>query len=336
MPHSSDPKLLQEGLDRLAALPELRMAVVGDCMIDRFIRGQVDRVSPEAPVPVVHVRSEEERLGGAANVAGNAVALGAGVELFALAGEDPAADRLVGLLDKAQIGHAGVLRSPRRCTTMKTRILAGGQQVVRIDRESTGELPEEDGQELMSRLEKAGPFDAVVVSDYGKGVVDEALMDLMRRWHDTGSVIVVDPKQGNFELYRGVTAITPNEKEAAGACHAKIDGREDAAQVATQLMQRLQTDMILLTRGENGICLLEGEAEVHHIPTEARQVYDVTGAGDTVIAGFTALLAAGASPGLAARLANAAAGVAVATLGTATVNAEALRLAWRRRMEAWS
>lgn len=332
MPHSVDPTVLQEGLARLARLSALRIAVVGDCMIDRFVRGQVDRVSPEAPVPVVHVGSEEERLGGAANVAANAVALGAKVDLFALAGEDPAAERLSALLEKAGIVQTGVVRSAMRCTTMKTRILAGGQQIVRIDRESTGALGERDRHSLLDRLEAAGPFAAVVVSDYGKGVIDEELMQRLRQWHDDGVVVVVDPKQGNFELYRGVSAITPNEKEAAGACHAKIEGAEDAARVGAELMHRLGTDMILLTRGENGICLLHGDEAPRHIPTEARQVFDVTGAGDTVIAGFTALLAAGASPELAARMANAAAGVAVATLGTATIDAATLAQAWRRRM----
>jgi rfaE bifunctional protein kinase chain/domain len=217
---------------------------------------------------------------------------------------------------------------------MKTRIMAGGQQVVRIDRESTGVLDPRDRDALLRGLEEAGPFSAVVVSDYGKGVVGEELMDLMRRWHDDGSVVVVDPKQGNFELYRGVSAITPNEKEAAGACHAKIEGSDDAARVGQELMTRLGTDMILLTRGENGICLIQENEETRHIPTEARQVFDVTGAGDTVIAGFTALLAAGATPELAARMANAAAGVAVATLGTATVDAATLAAAWKRRMES--
>jgi len=158
-------------------------------------------------------------------------------------------------------------------------------------------------------------------------------MDLLRKWKSNGSVVVVDPKQGNFDLYRKVTAITPNEKEAGGACHESIASGDDAKRVASILRSRLETDMILLTRGEHGLYLLDDGDLDHAIPTEARQVFDVTGAGDTVIAGFTTLLAAGATAEIAARMANAAAGIAVAALGTAAVGHEALRDAWRRRGE---
>mgnify|MGYP000033777397 CR=1 FL=1 len=323
-----DPEIREEGRRRLRAVSGLRLAVVGDLMVDRFIRGQVDRISPEAPVPVVHVRSEEERLGGAANVAANAAALGARVELFGARGEDEAGPRLAALLQEADIGGEGLVVVPGRATGLKTRILAGGQQVVRIDRESVGPLPASAVDDLLFRLEERGPFEAVVVSDYGKGVVGEALMERLRRRHDEGQVVVVDPKQGNFELYRGVTAITPNEKEAAGATHSSIEGAEDAARVGELLRSRLDLDMVLLTRGEHGMCLLEEHGGLHHIPTEARQVFDVTGAGDTVIAVFTALLAAGAGAEVAARLANAAAGLAVARLGTAAISARELLTFW--------
>ncbi len=299
-------------------------------MLDRFVRGRVDRISPEAPVPVVHVSHEEERLGGAANVAANLAALGVDTHMYSLCGKDPAADRLSGLLERRGIKSGGVVRSDTRCTTLKTRIMAGNQQVVRIDRETPGPLDEVDRDPLLSRLQEQGPFDAVVISDYGKGVVSEELMTLMRQWRDRGSLVVVDPKQGNFELYRGVTAITPNEKEAAAACHERIEGEADAARVGAILRERLKADLILLTRGENGICLLQSDDRVHHFPTEAREVYDVTGAGDTVIAVFTAILAAKASSELATRMANAAAGVAVASLGTTVVDLASLKKAWNR------
>jgi len=326
-----DSHIYQEGLRSLDALAPVKVAVVGDTMLDRFLRGRVDRISPEAPVPVVHIQDEEERLGGAANVAANVAALGAGVELFAVCGRDGAAQRMESMLRDRGIGGSGLVQSGRRTTTVKTRILAAGQQVVRLDEESTGHLDDDDRSELLERLRRAAPFDAVIVSDYGKGVVDLELMDLLREWKAAGSPVVVDPKQGNFDLYRGVTAITPNEKEAGGACHESIEGDDDAARVAAILRDRLGTDMILLTRGENGLYLLEDGGRSHWIPTEARQVFDVTGAGDTVIAGFTTLLAAGAAAEVAARLANAAAGIAVGALGTAVVGQESLRQAWRRR-----
>lgn len=325
-----DSQIYEEGLRRLGCLSSLKMAVIGDSMLDRFLRGKVDRISPEAPVPVVHVQGEEERLGGAANVAANVAALGASVQLYASCGEDSAAGRMSKLLRAKGIGDCH-LRSSTRNTTVKTRILAGGQQIVRIDEETTQSLTSPDRRRFLERLEKDGPFTAVVVSDYGKGVVDEGLMDLLRRWKEEGSVVVVDPKQGNFDLYRQVTAITPNEKEAGGACHEKILSDEGAARVATILRDRLDTQMILLTRGEHGLYLLDEKGASHQVPTEARQVYDVTGAGDTVIAGFTALLAVGAPAEVAARLANAAAGIAVAASGTAAVDLDSLREAWRQR-----
>jgi D-beta-D-heptose 7-phosphate kinase/D-beta-D-heptose 1-phosphate adenosyltransferase len=269
-------------------------------------------------------------LGGAANVAANLAGLGVDTHLFSLCGDDPAAERLHSLLEARGINDQGVVRSESRCTTLKTRIMAGNQQVVRIDRETPGKLEGPDRDLLLARLQQQGPFSAVVVSDYGKGVVNEELMALMRAWRETGSIVVVDPKQGNFELYRGVNAITPNEKEAASACHEQIEGEADAARVGAILRRRLQTDLILLTRGENGICLLQADERVHHFPTVAREVYDVTGAGDTVIAVFTAVLAAQQSPELATRMANAAAGVAVASLGTTVVEREGLLKAWNR------
>jgi D-beta-D-heptose 7-phosphate kinase/D-beta-D-heptose 1-phosphate adenosyltransferase len=261
-------------------------------------------------------------------VAANVAALGAKVTLFGACGPDDAAHRLRGLLDRAAIDAAGLLTVEGRSTGLKTRILAGGQQVVRIDRETVAPLPEDAIATLLDRLEAEGPFAAVVVSDYGKGVVGSALMDRLRAWHAGGQVVVVDPKQGNFELYRGVTAITPNEKEAAGATHERIEDAADAARVGEVLRARLDLDLLLLTRGEHGMCLLEGAEGLHHIPTEARQVFDVTGAGDTVIAVFSALLGAGAEAELAARLANAAAGLAVGRSGTAAIGVDELLVAW--------
>lgn len=322
------PEDVEDLLRRVQALP---IAVVGDAMLDRFVHGRVDRISPEAPVPVVHVRQEEARLGGAANVAANVAALGANSLLFSTVGDDADGARLREMLAERAIDDAGVLAGKDRVTTVKTRILAGHQQVVRIDHETKAPLSQLHQQRLVHDLRDRGPFGAVVVSDYGKGVIVPALMDELRGAHDRGAIVVVDPKQADFSLYRGVTALTPNEREAATASHAVIDGEASAVRVGRELQQRLKADMLLLTRGEHGMMLFAQDGAVLPLPTEATEVFDVTGAGDTVIAVFTTLLAAGAPASLAARLSNIAAGLVVRELGTAVVRPAQLLAAWRSR-----
>jgi len=314
----------------LQRLPGLRVAVVGDVMLDRFVFGAVDRISPEAPVPVVHVRDEDDRLGGAANVAANVASLSAAATVFGVVGPGDAGQRIREVLETRGLDCSGLVVCPERTTTVKTRIVAGQQQIVRIDRETQEPLADASRAALLDRLAAGGPFDAVIVSDYGKGVVDRALLDLLRTWHDGGTPVVVDPKQGNFDLYSGTTCITPNQREAAGACHARIDTEDDARAVGWQLRERLQTDLVLLTRGEHGMMLFAADGEVTSLPTVARHVYDVTGAGDTVIASFTTLLAAGAPAPEAARWANVAAGLVVGELGTAVVTPDDLRAAGSR------
>lgn len=313
---------LTEALERL---PALRLAVVGDLMLDRFIFGQVDRISPEAPVPVVRVREEQARLGGAGNVARNAAALGLRqVELVSCIGRGEQSEELVRLLDHSGISTARLIRDEDRLTTVKTRILGGGQQVVRIDRESTTPMPERLVDQLVAAVH-ALDCDVLVVSDYAKGVIGEAVMEVVRAKQAAGIPVICDPKQGDFSLYRGTACITPNAREAGAAEHTAVQGDADAEKVARRLRERLHTEMILLTRGEQGMTLLDADDRVTHLQTRATEVYDVTGAGDTVIATFAALLGAGAGAGLAARAANAAAGVVVRELGTATISAAALQ-----------
>ncbi|HEX9640901.1 MAG TPA: PfkB family carbohydrate kinase, partial [Candidatus Krumholzibacteria bacterium] len=218
--------------------------------------------------------------------------------------------------------------SANRLTSVKTRILGDRQQIVRIDRESVSELDAQEESELLRRLQSMGPFDAYVISDYGKGVVNARLMEKMREARAAGKIVLVDPKQGNFELYRGVSCITPNAKEAGAACHRRVEDDASAAIVATELQERLATDWLLITRGEHGMTLRDGEARLHHIPTRAREVFDVTGAGDTVIASFACASAAGATALEAAQLANSAAGEVVREVGTASVLPATLRAAW--------
>jgi rfaE bifunctional protein kinase chain/domain len=319
---------LAEALDRL---PSLRVGVVGDLMLDRFIFGNVDRISPEAPVPVVHVRSEQLRLGGAGNVARNAASLGIGrVELVGCVGAGGLGDELLDLVSSEKISTEGILQTSDRLTTVKTRILGGGQQVARIDRESIEPMPASIERGLVGRIE-ALECDVIIVSDYAKGVIGEPVMEVLRRHQAAGTPVICDPKQGDFSLYRQTSCITPNAREAGAAQHARVHDDVTAEEVARALRQRLQTRMILLTRGEQGMTLLAEDDVPVHLSTEATEVFDVTGAGDTVIATFAALLGAGAPPELAARAANAAAGVVIRELGTATISGPALREAVSRR-----
>ncbi|HPF71080.1 MAG TPA: D-glycero-beta-D-manno-heptose-7-phosphate kinase [Candidatus Krumholzibacteria bacterium] len=316
--------------DIIAGFAGRRLAVVGDSMVDRFLWGRVDRISPEAPVPVVRLERETVKLGGAANVAANIRALGAEVTLYALCGRDEAAASLRGLLAERGIDDAGLVEADDRPTTIKTRIIAHNQQVVRADRED--DSPVDDGivARLLESFTRGGAFDGVVISDYGKGLLtNAALAALIARGRELGAPVVVDPKRGDYSQYRGATSLTPNQKEAEQACALVIRDGETLRQAGRALLARTEADAILITRGEHGMALFQKDGHEHHLPTEATTVYDVTGAGDTVIAAYTTALAAGAGFADAAFLSNHAAGVAVRELGTAAVTADQLRRALR-------
>ena len=310
-------------IDRLAGT---RLAVIGDSMVDRFLWGSVDRISPEAPVPVVKLTRETVKLGGAANVAANIRALGAEAVLFSLCGDDEAAGQLRGLLDDRGIDPAGLVVDGDRPTTIKTRILAHNQQVVRTDLENAGAVANSVTDQVLQRLAAAGPFDGIILSDYGKGfLTDEALAAYVAVGARAGAPVVVDPKKGDYSQYRGVTSLTPNQKEASEACALPIEDEASLRRAGATLLERTAAQAVLITRGEHGMALFEKDGPEHHLPTQATTVYDVTGAGDTVIAVYTAALAAGAAFAPAAALANHAAGLAVRELGTAAVTADQLR-----------
>ncbi len=312
-----------------AALPRFeraRVLVVGDLMLDEYIWGAVSRISPEAPVPVVQVRSESVRLGGAANVAANLRALGAQVSLVGVVGNDIAGERLVHELERVEIKGDTVLVDRGRATTIKTRVVAGSQHVVRFDREAVADLPASGVRALSGRLRNLLPeADALVISDYGKGVITgplvRALLPLARRHRVP---VVVDPKLALFRLYRRVAVITPNHHEAAAAAARPIRNVEELVAVGKTLRARLDADNLLMTRGEQGMSLFERDGSVTHIPAVAKEVYDVTGAGDTVVATVALGLAARLSARQVAMLANQAAGVVVGKVGTATVSREEL------------
>ena len=314
--------------DIIAGFAGRRLAVIGDSMLDRFLWGRVDRISPEAPVPVVRLEKETIKLGGAANVAANIRALGAEVILCGVWDDDDAGHQMRNLLQDRGIDDGGMVVVDERPTTIKTRILAHNQQIVRADREADGPLAAEVVAALVDRILAAGPLDGFILSDYGKGVLgDEALARLIDLAGHQGRPIIVDPKKGDYSQYRGVTSLTPNQKEAAQACALDITDQESLGRAGHRLLERTAAEAVLITRGEHGMALYEAGGAEHHLPTEATTVYDVTGAGDTVIAVYTTALAGGASFREAASLANHAAGVAVRELGTVAVTAAQLEAA---------
>ncbi len=309
--------------DLPSALAGRLVLIIGDLMLDHFVIGRVDRISPEAPVPVVRFDHEEYRLGGAANVAHNVAALGGRVEVIGVAGDDPDAGRMREALGRLDVGTSGIVTDGHRRTTRKLRVVTTrNQQVARIDYEDDREV---DGAVEIAMLERitrlAGSADAILVSDYLKGAVSRgvAAAAIAAAAHRRIPVLI-DPKVPHVDYYRGATLITPNHHEAEAVTHMRIRTGEEAFAAARRFRERAGSDAVLITRGEHGMTLhaAEGDAE---LPAEAREVADVTGAGDTVIATITLALAAGASLVEAARLANRAAGIVVGKFGPATVTA---------------
>jgi rfaE bifunctional protein kinase chain/domain len=326
-PESKHP-MTEKYKDILAALPGLRLAVIGDIMVDRFLWGRCDRISPEAPVPVVRVQRETLKLGGAANVAANLKALGVEVGLVGVCGDDPAGASLHGLLGDLGLADDGLVHLADRPTTLKTRLIAQNQQVVRADMEDDRPLDREQAAQVLARLRALGPVAGIVISDYGKGLLTDALLtQVIAHGRQGGGVVVVDPKKGDYAQYRGVTSLTPNQREAELACAMTIHDEATLIQAGHQLCARTAAACVLITRGEHGMSLFLSDGTVHHLPTEATDVYDVTGAGDTVIAVYTAALAAGADHRTAAGLANHAAGLAVREVGTVAVGRRELAAA---------
>ena len=302
--------------------------VVGDLMLDEFIWGKVSRISPEAPVPVVWVQSESVMPGGAADVANNIRSLGGQVALAGIVGEDRWGDMLLSDLASRQIETACIIKS-HRSTTVKTRVIAHHQQVVRVDREQREPLSEGTVERLINRIADClKSVDAIVIEDYGKGVITrqllEAVVPLARK---RGKIITVDPKEDHFDLYRRVTALTPNRAEAGGAVGRELDSDVDVRRAGEEILRQLQCEALLITLGEDGMWLFEQGSRQVQIPTVAQEVFDVAGAGDTVIATFTLALAIGATMEQAARIANYAAGIVVGKLGVATATPEELRVA---------
>jgi rfaE bifunctional protein kinase chain/domain len=310
----------------LARLNGRPILVVGDVMLDHFVIGAVDRISPEAPVPVVRFAREEYRLGGAANVANNLRALGANVELIALAGQDPEADRIRTELANSRIGASGLVTDAGRCTTRKTRVVTTrNQQVARIDYEIDAEASGAVENELIAQIGRlAASAAAIVLSDYLKGAISKRTASAAIAAAKSHRIpITIDPKVPHVSYYNASTLITPNHHEAEQVTHMRIRNDDDAATAARRFREITGCENVLVTRGEHGMWLHTADGDTA-LPAEAREVSDVTGAGDTVIATMTLAMAAGASLPDAARLANRAAGIVVARFGPATVTADEL------------
>lgn len=316
---------LQSSREAVLAWCGKRVLVVGDVMLDRYIWGDVSRISPEAPVPILLQKSEQYLPGGAANVAANITALGGEAQLAGVIGDDPAGTILAETLERSGISAAGLVRVPGQSTTEKIRLMGGRQQLLRVDRERDVAIAEHALAALLASMSRlAEKVHAVVVSDYAKGVVSESLMEVLRelaRRH--GIALVVDGKPVNEELFHDVTVLTPNLREACEM--AAMEARDDAglAAVGERLCARFQSSA-LITMGERGMALFERGRPMTCIAARAREVFDVAGAGDTVAAAVALGLAAGHSMETSARLANAAAGIVVAKVGTATATAEEL------------
>jgi rfaE bifunctional protein kinase chain/domain len=321
-------------VDFLSRFAGLRILVAGDLMLDEFIWGKVSRISPEAPVPIVDVTGESYYAGGAANVARNLQEFTRHVALMGIAGTDATGSQLLDLLNASGTDTSAVQRDPGVRTIRKTRVIARNQQVVRVDREGKSAASAEQTARAIAQLDAmVADIDAIVVADYGKGFVTQALADhLCLRAREHGKILTVDPHPHTSLNWSGVTAVKPNRLEAfiaAGMPPSEavtpVAADEALNEVGRRLRQRWQAQSLLITLGENGMLLFTGDAAPIHKPTRAKDVFDVSGAGDTAIAVLTLGLAAGATPDEAAEFANRASGIAVGKLGTATVSLEELR-----------
>ena len=316
-----DRREVESFFERAASV---RALVVGDLMLDEYLWGKAERISPEAPVQVVEVAREDLRLGGAGNVVNNLIALGSRVAVCSVIGADENGLLLRRAFESTGVDLAGLFQDPERKTSKKTRVLAANQQIVRIDRETTAVVGRDSENAMLEYLDAhLGEFDVIVVSDYMKGVLTPTVLStLCRKGRELKIPVVVDPKGSDYDKYRGATLLTPNRKEAEIASHIAISDLESLERAAQKLLGGLELDALLVTRSEAGMSLFPtGEGAVH-IPTVAREVFDVTGAGDTVISVLSLGLACGLSLAEAAWVANVAAGIAVGKLGTSTVSPE--------------
>lgn len=327
---SCEVEELERYIDRF---PEARLLVIGDIIMDEYVWGDVSRISPEAPVPVVDVKQETKMLGGAANVVNNIVSLGGQCILCGIVGKDRTGESVIETVRGLGCPTDGIFAEAGRPTSIKTRVVAHNQQVVRFDRESRKEVGAESIENLLGFISGVrDAIDGIVVADYGKGVISGQLMKGLRTllW-DSDIVLAVDPKTGNFEYYEGVDVITPNHHEAGAFCRLEIVDEDTLLRAGKMMLADLNCRSVLITQGKDGMTLFEKDGEIVHIPTVARKVFDVTGAGDTVISALSLSLASGMDLKTAAIISNLAAGIVVGVVGTSKVTADELKTAIRKR-----
>jgi D-beta-D-heptose 7-phosphate kinase / D-beta-D-heptose 1-phosphate adenosyltransferase len=319
----ADLAALVEGLSRA------RVLCVGDVMVDHYISGRVERISPEAPIPVLHIEHEERRLGGAGNVLRNLHAVGAETCFVSVTGSDLAGRDVGRMVAELGIAEAHVLAERGRTTTVKTRYLAEAQQLLRADRERVAPLAAELRSDLLQLVRGAlAQHRVAILSDYAKGVLAQGVAgEIIAAAREAGATVIVDPKGTDYGCYRGATILKPNRRELAAACGRALDSDDDIVAAARSLMAAHDFAAMLVSCGKDGMLLIDAAGDVHALPAEAREVYDVSGAGDTVVAVLGAALAAGASLHEAAQLANTAAGIVVGKVGTAVVHAGELQQA---------
>lgn len=305
------------------------IAVVGDVMLDRYFWGSVKRISPEAPVPIVDVESESARLGGAANVAHNIHSLGGKALLVGVIGTDSSGDLLLTIMKENGFATEGIVRDEHRPTTVKTRIIAHHQHVVRIDREMRTDISEEVLKQIMEFMQtQVSRIDAIILEDYNKGVVRNTLIhQLIGLSNKHKKIITADPKFNNFFEYKNITIFKPNKIEVEKALNRKLDTQDHVAAAGHELLKKLDANVVLITQGEKGMTLVERNGDLTNVPARARKVSDVSGAGDTVISTFTMALAGGASAKEACILANFAGGVVCGEVGVVPIEREALKQA---------
>jgi len=305
---------------------QVKVLIIGDVMLDAYVWGGVERVSPEAPVPIVLVRSESLKLGGAANVAYNIKALGAKPVLIGVVGDDREGRQIRSTLEEAHIEGSYILRDDSRHTTTKTRIIAHQQQVVRVDRENSSEIKDEIADRVLDVLKKGlNSVQGVIISDYGKGTLrPDIVKEAISLARVKGIFVAVDPTRNHSGYYKGATLLTPNRREAEDILGHPIEDEESLKRVGWDLQNKVGIEALLITLGEEGMALFEPDQVFTHFPTVAKEVYDVTGAGDTVVSTFAVSKLAGASFQEAARLSNHAAGIVIGGIGTRAVTRETL------------
>lgn len=318
----------------LESFKELKVAVIGDMMLDDYLIGTVERISPEAPVPVVSIKEERFVLGGASNVVNNLATLGAKTVCFGVIGNDFDGERLLKELSDKGIETDDVIKDDKRPTIVKRRVIGENQQLLRLDWEDNSPISVELEDKILNRFkERVDELNAVILSDYDKGVLTERVVkEVIKICNEKGIIVVVDPKPKNTKNYMGATSMTPNRKEAReclGTTNLK-----DIVEIGKELKNRLNLKNLLLTRSEEGISVFEGD-EVFNIPTYAKEVYDVTGAGDTVISVYTLACASGVSLKDSAKIANTAAGIVVGKVGTSTVTKEEIIEFYNRIYNEW-